>query len=101
MARLSLRKRPIHHDPSPALRHSIKSPSTKPRSRFVSPPQEYVALHQHGNRVGRAGAVVAMGMRLGLGNGRALIGAPSRLRSMCKKEKQQRLWILPSNISNE
>ncbi len=51
--RLSRRNLPIHHDPSPALRHSIKSPSTNPRSRFVSPPQEYIALHQHGNLVGR------------------------------------------------
>ena len=39
-ARLSRRKRPIHHCPSPAFRHSIKSPSTKPRSRVVSPPHE-------------------------------------------------------------
>lgn len=33
--RLSLLNRPIHHDPSPALRHSIRSPSMKPRSRLV------------------------------------------------------------------
>lgn len=33
--RLSRLNRPIHHDPSPALRHSIRSPSMKPRSRFV------------------------------------------------------------------
>ena len=70
--RLSLRSLPIHHDPSPALRHSIKSPSTNPRSRLdcilisigylqalqpaqhTSPPQLYTARHQHGNRVGRA-----------------------------------------------
>jgi hypothetical protein len=32
--RLSRRNLPIHHDPSPAFRHSIKSPSTKPKSRF-------------------------------------------------------------------
>src|SRR4051794_21743838 len=57
LSRLSL---PIHHDPSPALRHSIKSPSTKPRSRSVSPPHEYTARHQHGNRVGRSGAVLAI-----------------------------------------
>lgn len=31
---LSRRNLPIHHDPSPAFRHSIKSPSTNPRSRF-------------------------------------------------------------------
>lgn len=51
---------PIHHEPSPALRHSIRSPSMKPRSRFVSPPHEYVALHQHGKRVGSWGAVSAI-----------------------------------------
>lgn len=33
--RLSRFNRPIHHDPSPALRHSIRSPSMKPRSRLV------------------------------------------------------------------
>jgi hypothetical protein len=33
--RLSRFRRPIHHEPSPALRHSIRSPSMKPRSRFV------------------------------------------------------------------
>lgn len=49
MARGSLRSRPIHHEPSPALRASIKSPSMKPRSFFVSPPHEYVARHQQGN----------------------------------------------------
>ena len=38
--RRSRRRRPVHHCPSPALRHSIKSPSTNPRSFFVSPPQE-------------------------------------------------------------
>jgi hypothetical protein len=32
--RLSRRSLPIHHDPSPALRHSIRSPSTNPRSRL-------------------------------------------------------------------
>jgi hypothetical protein len=32
--RLSLHSLPIHHDPSPALRHSIRSPSTNPRSRL-------------------------------------------------------------------
>lgn len=47
---------PVHHDPSPALRHSIKSPSINPKSRFVSPPQEYTALHQHGNFEGNCGA---------------------------------------------
>jgi hypothetical protein len=70
--RLSRHNLPVHHDPSPAFRHSIKSPSTKPRSRFdyitsvrigldcqhaalpTSPPHEYVALHQHGNLVGNA-----------------------------------------------
>jgi hypothetical protein len=57
LSRLSL---PIHHDPSPALRHSIRSPSTKPRSRSVSPPHEYTARHQQGNRVGRSGAVLAI-----------------------------------------
>lgn len=36
--RLSRFNRPIHHDPSPALRTSIRSPSIKPRSRFVCPP---------------------------------------------------------------
>lgn len=70
--RLSRRSLPIHHDPSPALRHSIRSPSTNPRSRLdcvsvsilnhrrldvngsrTSPPQLYTARHQHGNRVGR------------------------------------------------
>lgn len=50
--RRSLRSLPIHQDPSPALRHSIKSPSMKPRSLSVSPPQEYTARHQHGNRAG-------------------------------------------------
>lgn len=34
MTLLSLRNRPIHHDPSPAFKHSIKSPSIKPKSRF-------------------------------------------------------------------
>lgn len=33
--RRSRKSRPVHHDPSPALRHSIRSPSMKPRSRFV------------------------------------------------------------------
>jgi hypothetical protein len=32
--RLSRLSRPIHHEPSPALRHSIRSPSTNPRSRL-------------------------------------------------------------------
>jgi hypothetical protein len=32
--RLSRLSRPVHHDPSPALRHSMRSPSTNPRSRF-------------------------------------------------------------------
>ena len=39
-ARLSRRNRPIHHCPSPAFRHSIRSPSTNPKSRVVSPPHE-------------------------------------------------------------
>jgi len=39
-ARLSRRSRPIHHCPSPAFRHSIKSPSTNPKSLVVSPPHE-------------------------------------------------------------
>lgn len=51
-ARRSRRNRPIHHCPSPAFKHSIKSPSTNPRSRVVSPPHEYTARHQHGNRIG-------------------------------------------------
>lgn len=38
IALLSLCRRPIHQDPSPALRHSIRSPSTKPRSLLLSPP---------------------------------------------------------------
>lgn len=50
------RNLPVHHEPSPAFRHSIRSPSMNPRSRFDSPPQEYTALHQHGNRVGSGGA---------------------------------------------
>ena len=33
--RLSRRRRPIHHDPSPAFRHSIRSPSMNPRSFLV------------------------------------------------------------------
>jgi len=33
--RLSRFRRPIHQEPSPALRHSIRSPSMKPRSRLV------------------------------------------------------------------
>ena len=33
----------------------MRSPSMKPRSPFDSPPQEKVARHQHGNRVGIAG----------------------------------------------
>lgn len=62
--RLSRLNLPIHHDPSPALRHSIRSPSMNPRSRPVSPPQEYTARHQQGNRVGRSGALLAMIIRL-------------------------------------
>lgn len=54
--RLSRRKRPVHHDPSPALRHSIRSPSINPKSCFDSPPHEYTARHQHGNLVGSSGA---------------------------------------------
>lgn len=38
IALLSLCRRPIHQDPSPALRHSIRSPSTNPRSLLLSPP---------------------------------------------------------------
>jgi hypothetical protein len=57
LSRLSL---PIHHDPSPALRHSMRSPSIKPRSLSVSPPQEYTARHQQGNRVGNSGATLAI-----------------------------------------
>lgn len=73
MTLLSLRNRPIHHDPSPAFKHSIKSPSIKPKSRFdcaivwlelqtveiamctglTSPLNEYMARHQHGKRVGK------------------------------------------------
>jgi hypothetical protein len=51
----SRRSLPIHQRPSPALRASMRSPSTKPRSRFVSPPHEYVALTQQGKRAGRSG----------------------------------------------
>ena len=40
MARLSRRSRPIHHEPSPAFKHSMRSPSTKPKSFFDSPPKE-------------------------------------------------------------
>ena len=58
--RRSRRSLPIHHDPSPALRHSMRSPSMKPRSLSVSPPHEYTARHQHGNRVGRPGEVFAI-----------------------------------------
>lgn len=58
-ARLSRRNRPIHHCPSPAFKHSIKSPSTNPRSFVDSPPQEYIARHQHGNRVGSCAMVVS------------------------------------------
>jgi len=68
--RLSLHSLPIHHDPSPALRHSIRSPSTNPRSRLdyftvsilrvlefqmqshTSPPKLYTARTQQGNREG-------------------------------------------------
>ena len=50
--RRSLRSLPIHQEPSPALRHSIRSPSMNPRSLSVSPPHEYTARHQQGNRVG-------------------------------------------------
>jgi hypothetical protein len=51
----SRRSLPIHQRPSPALSASMRSPSTKPRSRFVSPPHEYVALTQQGKRAGRSG----------------------------------------------
>jgi hypothetical protein len=63
----SRRSRPIHQRPSPAFSASIRSPSTKPRSRFVSPPQEYVALTQQGNRAGRSeGAPMALRCSEGL-----------------------------------
>ena len=55
IARGSRRSLPIHQRPSPAFSASMRSPSTKPRSRFVSPPHEYVALTQQGNREGRSG----------------------------------------------
>ena len=58
MARGSLRNLPIHQEPSPALRASIRSPSMNPRSFFVSPPHEYVAWHQHGKRAGIGGAPI-------------------------------------------
>ena len=60
IARRSLCSLPIHQDPSPAFKHSIRSPSTNPRSFFVSPPQEYTARHQHGKRMGRFGATAAI-----------------------------------------
>lgn len=45
---LSRRSLPIHHEPSPALRHSINSPSMKPRSRFdcegVKALRQYVSI---------------------------------------------------------
>jgi hypothetical protein len=56
---LSLCSLPIHHEPSPALRHSIRSPSINPRSRSVSPPHEYTARHQQGNFVGSRGDAIA------------------------------------------
>lgn len=31
---LSRHNRPVHHDPSPAFRHSIRSPSMNPKSRL-------------------------------------------------------------------
>ena len=62
MARGSRLSLPIHHDPSPAFSASIKSPSMKPRSFFVSPPHEYVALHQHGKR-GRSPAMAIFAIR--------------------------------------
>lgn len=91
--RLSLRSRPIHHIPSPAFRHSIKSPSINPRSLFdyrrgqprcllsryrslTSPPHEYVALTQQGKRGGSVGVAIAIswdcarigdGLKLGCG----------------------------------
>jgi hypothetical protein len=58
-ARGSLRSRPIHHCPSPAFSASIRSPSMKPKSFFVSPPQEYVALHQQGN-IGRSSGIAML-----------------------------------------
>lgn len=57
---LFLRNRPIHQDPSPAFRHSMRSPSMNPKSLFDSPPHEYVALHQQGNRVGSDGIALAI-----------------------------------------
>lgn len=59
MALGSLRNLPIHHRPSPAFNASMRSPSMKPRSFFVSPPQEYVAWHQHGKRAGIEGAPIS------------------------------------------
>lgn len=38
----------------------MRSPSTNPKSLFDSPPHEYVARHQQGNRVGRLGAAWAI-----------------------------------------
>ena len=35
IALLSRHSLPVHHEPSPALRHSIRSPSMKPRSRLL------------------------------------------------------------------
>jgi len=60
MARGSLRSRPIHHKPSPALRASIRSPSTNPRSFLLSPPHEYVARHQHGKLGNCSGAPISI-----------------------------------------
>jgi hypothetical protein len=45
--RLSRFKRPIHHEPSPALRHSMRSPSMNPRSRLV---YKKVRLGAHSKR---------------------------------------------------
>jgi hypothetical protein len=42
---LSLLSLPIHHDPSPAFRHSMRSPSMKPRSRFVCPLSVYITYY--------------------------------------------------------
>lgn len=38
----------------------MRSPSTNPKSRFVSPPHEYTARHQQGNFLGNGGASGAM-----------------------------------------
>lgn len=54
----SLRSRPIHHRPSPALSASMRSPSMNPRSFLLSPPHEYVARHQQGKAGSCSGAPI-------------------------------------------